>query len=178
MTKERLLAVAQTVQIVQLTHERGKMMLYNASEICINLDTVYMGIPDHLTCLWETYMQVKKQQLEPCMEQLIGSRSRKEYHRTVCCHPVRLTCTLRTLWKILGWDELQAGIKIGEKKNQQPQIWAWYHCNGRKQRGSKEPLDGGEAGEWKSQLKLNIKKTKIMASGPITAWQIEGERWK
>ena len=27
-------------------------------------------------------------------------------------------------------------------------------------------------------LKLNIKKTKIMASGPITAWQTEGERWK
>ena len=27
-------------------------------------------------------------------------------------------------------------------------------------------------------LKLNIKKTKIMASSPITAWQIEGKRWK
>ena len=27
-------------------------------------------------------------------------------------------------------------------------------------------------------LKLNIKKTKIMASGPITSWQIDGEQWK
>ena len=27
-------------------------------------------------------------------------------------------------------------------------------------------------------LKLNIKNTKIMASSPITSWQIEGERWK
>ena len=27
-------------------------------------------------------------------------------------------------------------------------------------------------------LKLNIQKTKIMASGPITAWQIEGKKWK
>ena len=27
-------------------------------------------------------------------------------------------------------------------------------------------------------LKLNIQKTKIMASGPITAWQIDGKRWK
>ena len=27
-------------------------------------------------------------------------------------------------------------------------------------------------------LKLNIQKTKIMASGPITSWQIEGEQWK
>ena len=27
-------------------------------------------------------------------------------------------------------------------------------------------------------LKLNIQKTKIMASGPLTSWQIEGEQWK
>jgi len=27
-------------------------------------------------------------------------------------------------------------------------------------------------------LKLNIQKTKIMASGPITSWQIEGKQWK
>ena len=30
----------------------------------------------------------------------------------------------------------------------------------------------------KAGLKLNIKKTKIMASGTITSWQIEGEKWK
>ena len=30
----------------------------------------------------------------------------------------------------------------------------------------------------KAGLKLNIQKTKIMASGPITPWQIDGEKWK
>ena len=40
------------------------------------------------------------------------------------------------------------------------------------QRGSKEPLDKGEKGEWKSWL--NIQKMKIMASSPITSWQIDG----
>ena len=30
----------------------------------------------------------------------------------------------------------------------------------------------------KAGLKLNIQKTKVMASGPITSWQIEGENWK
>ena len=30
----------------------------------------------------------------------------------------------------------------------------------------------------KAALKLNIQKTKIMASGPITSWQIDGEKWK
>ena len=33
-----------------------------------------MGTPDHLTCLWKTYMQVKKQQLEQDMEQHAGSK--------------------------------------------------------------------------------------------------------
>ena len=46
-------------------------------------------------------------------------------------------------------DELQAGIKI-VGRNKQPQIWGWYHPNGRKQRGTKEPLDEGEGGEWKN----------------------------
>ena len=35
-------------------------------------------------------------------------------------------------------------------------------------------LESGKSGEWKS-LKLNIQKTKIMASGPITSWEIDGE---
>ena len=47
-----------------------------------------MGISDHLTCLLRNLYVVKKQQLEPCMEQLIGSRLRKE---AVCGHPVCLT---------------------------------------------------------------------------------------
>ena len=52
---------------------------------------------------WETCMWVKKQQLEPCMEQLIHSKSRKEYGRAVCCHPVCLTYMLSTSWEMPGW---------------------------------------------------------------------------
>ena len=37
------------------------------------------------------------------------------------------------------------------------------------------PLDEGESGERKCWLKLNIQKTKIMASGRITSWEIDGE---
>ena len=49
-----------------------------------------MGISDHLTCLLRN-LCVNKQQLESCMEQLIGSRLREEYNRAVCSHPVCLT---------------------------------------------------------------------------------------
>ena len=40
---------------------------------------------------------------------------------------------------------------------------------------TEEPFDERERGEWKSWLKINIKKMKITASSPITSWQIDGE---
>ena len=49
-----------------------------------------------------------------------------------------------------------------------PPLW-------QKAKKSLEPLDESERGEWKVGLKLNIQKTKIMASGPTTSWQIDGE---
>ena len=61
---------------------------------------------------WETCMQVKKQQLEPDMEQRIGSKLGKEYVKAVYCHPIYLTCMHSTSWETLGLDEAQAGIKI------------------------------------------------------------------
>ena len=48
------------------------------------------------------------------------------------------------------------------------------HSYGRKWRQTKEPLDESERGEWKGWLKTQHS-TKIMSSGPITPWQINGE---
>ena len=59
-----------------------------------------------------------------------------------------------------------------------PQISRWYLFIGRKWRRTKQTLDEGERGEWKSQLKIQYSETKIMASGPIISWQIDGEMWK
>ena len=50
-----------------------------------------MGIPDILSVSYEPCRWTKKEQLEPCMEQLIGSGLRKEHYRAVCCHPSCLT---------------------------------------------------------------------------------------
>ena len=46
---------------------------------------------------------------------------------------------------------------------------------GRKQRRTREPLMKVKEESEKVGLKLNIQKTKIMASGPMTSWQIDGE---
>ena len=60
---------------------------------------------------WETCMQVKKKQLESCMEQLAGSRLRKEYNRAVCGHPACFTYMLSTSWKMPGWMSYKVGSR-------------------------------------------------------------------
>ena len=54
---------------------------------------------------WETYMQVKKQQLESDMEQLTGSKLGKEYDKAVYCHSAYLTYMQSTSWETLGWKK-------------------------------------------------------------------------
>ena len=73
-----------------------------------------------------------------------------------------------------GLEETQAGIKIAGR-NINNLICRWHHPYGRKWRETQKPLDESESGEWKVGLKLNIQKTKIMASGPTTSWEIDGE---
>ena len=48
-------------------------------------------------------MQVKKQQLEPDMEQWTGSKLGMKYTKAVYCHPAYLTYMQGTSWEMLGW---------------------------------------------------------------------------
>ena len=75
-----------------------------------------------------------------------------------------------------GLDEAQAWIKIAGRNINNLRYADDTTLNGRKQRRTKEPLDESERGEGKAGLKVNIQKTNIMASGPITSCQIDGER--
>ena len=72
-----------------------------------------------------------------------------------------------------GLDEAQTEIKIaGRNINNLRYADDLY---GRKQRRTQEPLDKVKEESEKAGLKISIQKTKIMASGPITSWQIDGE---
>ena len=62
-----------------------------------------------------------------------------------------------------------------QEKYQQAQICRWHHPYVKKWRGTKKPLLKVKEESEKVGLKLNIQKTKIMASGPITSWEIDGE---
>ena len=56
-----------------------------------------------LPAFCKTFMQVKKQQLEPVMEQQTGSKLGKEYIKTVYCHPAYLTCMQSTSHEMPDW---------------------------------------------------------------------------
>ena len=72
-------------------------------------------------------------------------------------------------------DETQAGIKIAERNIINPRQ-ADDTTLMEESKGELKSLLMKEKGESeKADLKLNIQKTKIMASGPITSWKIDGE---
>ena len=78
-----------------------------------------MGIPDHFICLLRNLYEVsEKPDQEATVRTLYGttvSRLRKECNRAVCCYPVCLTLSTEHIMRNARLDELQAGIKLGER---------------------------------------------------------------
>ena len=120
-------------------------------------------------------MQVKKQQLELDMKQQTGSKLGKGYVKAVYCHPAYLTYMQSTSWETLGWKKHKLESRLpGEIINN-----LRYADDSTLMAESEEELNSllmkvKEESE-KAGLKLNIQKTKIMASGPITSWQTDEE---
>ena len=118
-------------------------------------------------------MQVNKQQLELDMEKQTGSKLRKKYVKAVYCHPAYLTYA-EYVMRNAGLDEAQAGIKaVGRNINN------LRYADDTTLMAESEKLKSllmkvKEESE-KVGLKFNIEKTEIMASSPITSWQIHGE---
>ena len=76
-----------------------------------------------------------------------------------------------------GLDESQAGIKTA-RKNSNGLRYADDTPLMAESKVLKSLLMRVKEESEKASLKLNIHKTEIMASGPITSWQIDGEMWK
>ena len=120
-------------------------------------------------------MQVKKQQLEPDMEQQTGSKLGKEYIKAVCCHSAYLTCMQSTSWEMLGWMKHKLESRLwGEKINNLRYADDTTFMAETEEELKSLLMRAKEESE-KAGLKINIQKTKIMASSPITSWEIDGE---
>ena len=74
-----------------------------------------------------------------------------------------------------GLDEAQAGIKIARRNINNLRYADVTTLMAESKEELKSPLMKVKEESEKVGLKLNIQKTKIMASGPITSWQIDGE---
>ena len=78
---------------------------------------------------WETYVQVRKQQLELDMEQHTGSKKEKEYVKAVYWYPAYLTSMQSMSWETLGWKKhklesrLPGEISITSDMQMTPPLW-------------------------------------------------------
>ena len=115
-------------------------------------------------------MQVRKQQLELGMEQPTGSKLGKEYIEAIltilslCLFIVYAVYIMRNA----GLDEAQAGIKIARRNINSADDTI---LRAESEEELRSFLMKVKEESEKLSLKLNIRKTKIMASGPITSWQ-------
>ena len=120
-------------------------------------------------------MQIKKQQLELDMEKQTGSKSGKEYVKAIYCHLAYLSYMQSTSCKTWGWikhkleSRLLGEISVTSDMQMTPPLWA------ESEEELKSLLMKVKEESEKDGLKLNIQKTKIMASVPITSWEIDGE---
>ena len=101
------------------------------------------------------------------MEQRTGSKLEKEFVKAICCHPAYLTYIQNTSWKMLGWmkHKLESWLPGEISTNSR------YADDTTLMAESEEEIKSllmKEESE-KVGLKLNIQKTKIMATGPISS---------
>ena len=134
-----------------------------------------MGASDHLTCLlrnlyagWEATVRTGHGATD-------WSQRGKGLHRGCILSPCLFNLYAEYIMRNTGLEEVQAGIKIAGRNVNNLR----YADNTILMAESEEELksllmqvkvESEEVG-----LKLNSQKTKIMASGPITSWQIDGE---
>ena len=119
-------------------------------------------------------MQVRKQQLELDMQQQTGSKG--EGVRQDCIlSPCLFNLYAEYIMRNAGLEKAQAGIKIAGRNINNLRRADDSTLMAESEEELKSLLMKVKLESEKVGLKLNIQKTKIMASGPITLWQIDGE---
>ena len=135
-----------------------------------------MGIPDHFTCFLRCLYAGQEATVRTAHGTTDWFQIKKGVHQGCILSPCLFNLYAENIMRKTGLDETQAGIKI-----------AWRNINNLRYANdttlmakSEEEIRSllmkvKEESE-KVGLKLNIQKTKIMVSSPITSWQIDGEK--
>ena len=164
-------------QIFRKTHSSALLTMPKPLNVWITTNWKIlkeMGTPDHLTCLLRNLYASQEATVSIGYGTTDWLQIRKRVRQGCILSPCLFNLYAEYIMRNARLDVAQAGIKIARRN-----INNLRYANDTTLMAESEELKSllmkvKEEGE-KVDLKLNIQKTKIMASGPITSWEIGGE---
>ena len=137
-----------------------------------------MGTPDHLTCFLRNLYAGQKATVRTGHGTTDWFQIGKGVHQGCILSP----CLFNLYAEYIMWnarlDEAQAGIKSARRSINNLRYADDTTLMAESEEELKSFLMKVKEKSEKAGLKLSIENTKIMASGPITSWQIDGKQWK
>ena len=135
-----------------------------------------MGIPDHLTCLLGNLYADQEATVRTGHGTTDWFQIRKRVRQGCILSPCLFNFYAEYIMRNAGLEETQAGIKISGRNINNLRYADDTTLMAESEEELKSLLMKVKEESEKIGLKLNILKTKIMASGPITSWEIDWER--
>ena len=135
-----------------------------------------MGIPDHLTCLLRNLYAGQEATVRTGHGTTDGFQTGKGVRQGCILSLCLFNLYAEYIMRNAGLEEAQAGIKIAGRNISNLRYADDTTLLAESEEELKSLLMKVKVESEKVGLKLNIQKTKIMASGPITSWEIDGER--
>ena len=133
-----------------------------------------MGIPDHLTCLLRNLYAGQEATVRTVHGTTDWFQIRKGVRQGCILSPCLFNLHAEYIMRNAWLDEAQAGIKIAGRNINNLRYADYTTLMAESEEELKSLLMKVKEESEKVGLKLNIQKTKIMASGPITSLQIDG----
>ena len=133
------------------------------------------GIPDHLTCLLRNLYAGQEAAVRTVHGTTYWFQIRKEVRQGCLLSLCLFNFYAEYIMQNARLDETQAGIKIAGRNINNLRYAGDTTLMAERKEELKILLMKVKEESEKAGLKLNIQKTKIMASGPITSWHINGE---
>ena len=134
-----------------------------------------MGIPDHLTCLLRNQYAGQEGTVRTGHGTTDWFQIGKRVHQGCILSPCLFNLHAEYIMRNAGLQEAQAGIKIAGRNINHLRYADDTTLMAESEEELKSLLLKVKEDSEKVGLKLNIQKTKIMASSPITSWEIDGE---
>ena len=134
-----------------------------------------MGIPDHLTCLFRNLYAGQEVTVRTGHGTTDWFQIGKGVHQGCILSPCLFNLHAECIMRNTGLGEAQAGIKIARRNISNLRYTDDTTLMAESEEELKSLLRKVKVESEKVGLKLNVQKTKIMASGPITSWEVDGE---